>query len=220
MAKLTRFFSFSVPAECEQEEIMDNPSVIGDDQIKDCQENDKPAAEAKPGRSGYVKPVPEDATSSDKPCLKVVLTSDSSPEPKVVSKVIVAGNVKAVTVLKKEGKEEDSPFVPVLKEADVGEDGVVLLPTPEKMAELKVILEKPKEEDAETYNTTLKVHACGNFSREYGFLVLFLCRCPKEITAIHPALGVFSHHITSHPISILQIPPPWSQARALSRLRC
>lgn len=143
---------------------MDNPAVIGDDQVKDCQEDkDKPAPEAKPGRSGYVKPVPKDAKSSKKPCLKIVLTSDGSPKPKEVSKVVLQGNVKTVTVLKKADNKTTTPFTPVLEKVKVDKDGVVFLPTPIKMAELKVILEEAKSDKADTFNTTLKVHACGHF---------------------------------------------------------
>lgn len=150
---------------------MDNPSVIADDQIRDCQEDsDKAVPEAKPGRAGYVRDVPKDsdkADDSEKPCLKVLLTSESSPEPKTVSKVVLDGNVEKVTVLKKEGNDPKSPFEPVLEKVDVGEDGVVELPTPSEMAELKVILEKPKDDKDKQFKTTLKVHACGNFTREY-----------------------------------------------------
>lgn len=148
---------------------MDNPTVIADDQIKDCQEedNEKSAPQAKPGREGYVKDVPKDDKAGEKPCLKVLLTSESSPEPKTVSKVVLDGNVKTVTILKKEGKDPKAPFEPVLEKVEVGEDGVVELPTPSEMAEVKVILEKPKDDKDKKFKTTLKVHACGNFSREY-----------------------------------------------------
>lgn len=203
------------PAECEDDEIMSNPTVIADDQITDCQEKDKdtPAPQAKPGGSGYVKPVPAgllgagadnktNTNDNDKPCLKVVLTSKTSPEPKTVSKLVVEGNVKTVTVLKKveqgeEGEEKTAQegqtttpassqeenkkqplFKPVLENVDVDENGVLLLPTPIKMEALKVIFEKPKDDKDTNFKATLKVHACGKFESECCY-----CWCLSIIIA-------------------------------------
>lgn len=153
---------------------MDNPAVIPDDQVKDCQEDeDRPAPEAKPGRSGYVKPVPKDDSAAKKPCLKVDLTSESSAEPKEVSKIVLQGNVKTVSVLKKADDKADTPFSPVVEKGRVNEDGVLFLPTPTKMAQLKVILEEPEDKTSKTFNTTLKVHACGQFPSKSTSLLSF-----------------------------------------------
>lgn len=154
---------------------MSNAAVISDDQVTDC--SDKAAPESKPGNAGYAKAVPRDndkLASKDKPCLKVDLTSDASAEPKKVSKVLVQGNVRKVTV---EGKESGSkkPKV-ILKDVAVPEGGVIRLPSAEELEEIKIIFESPKSND-KNYKAVLSIFACGHFPGEekelYSFFLCF-----------------------------------------------
>lgn len=145
---------------------MKNPSVIADDQIKECTKGQKSKAvpEAKPGRSGFVRPAADGKKNKAKPCLEIDLTSKESPKPKTVEKIILQGNVKRVTVEKKDGKS--GSFKPVLEKVKVDKSGVVRLPVPTKMTDLRVVMEEVRD-DSKKVNTTLAVHACGKFPREY-----------------------------------------------------
>lgn len=144
---------------------MANPSVIADDQIKECTggKQGKAVPEAKPGRTGFVRPAADGKKDEKKPCLEIDLTSKESPEPKTVEKIILQGNVKRVTVEKKDKKT--GSFKPVLEKVKVDKSGVVRLPVPAKMTDIRVVMEETAD-DSKKVNTTLAVHACGNFPRE------------------------------------------------------
>lgn len=140
---------------------MANAAVIPDDQVTDCAGESAP--QAKPGNAGYATSVPvnnDQLASQNKPCLKVGLTSEDSKEPKEVAKIVVQGNVARVTVqAKKAGSEEPESL---LDNTPLPEDGVLSLPTADKLEEIRVIFEAPKD-NATDYRAVLSVFACGHF---------------------------------------------------------
>lgn len=144
---------------------MGNAAVIGDEQVTDAA--GKKAPESKPGNEGYSAQVPDDndkLDTKDKPYLKVDLTSDDSKEPKEVSKIGLQGNVGRVSVeVKKEGSDKPET---VLQKLKVPKDGLVALPTTDKLDEVKVIFESPKDKDDKDYKVVLSVFACGHFPGE------------------------------------------------------
>lgn len=146
------------------EEVMANAAVIGDEQITDA--SGKKAPESKPGNEGYTAQVPDNNDKldrKDKPYLKVDLTSDESKEAKQVSKIGLQGNLGRVSVeATKEG--DDSKPELLLKDVPVPQDGLVSLPqSSDKLEQVKVIFESPKEKDAKDYKVVLSVFACGHF---------------------------------------------------------
>ena len=153
---------------------MANAAVIGDEQVTDA--SGKKAPESKPGNAGYVTDVPDDndkVDRKDKPFLKVDLTSDESKEPKQVSKIGVQGNVGRVTVeVQEEGSDKPKT---VLENVEVPKDGLVSLPADtDKLDEVKVIFESPREKTDKDYKVVLSVFACGEFPGEYGLLFSFV----------------------------------------------
>ena len=155
--------SLFLATECPLMDMMDDPTMIPDDQITD--KNGTPIPEAKPGNPGYTVDVPQDTENTpteDKPAILVDLTNEDNPEPKRVTKVVLEGEtVDTVTILVK--PTDDAPFEEVLTKVPVGPDGVVELPEGTDVAEIRVVLDSPKD-GVTTYDVNFKIHVCAEFT--------------------------------------------------------
>ena len=81
---------------CPLAEVMDKPSLIGDKQIS-ANKPDGTPSNARPGKGGWIVPVPRDETE-EKPALTVDMSNKEQVEPVYVDRVVVKGNVKTITV--------------------------------------------------------------------------------------------------------------------------